>query len=685
MDFHPSNIRNIAILGHQGSGKTTLSESLNSITENVDAGSIERKNTISDYLPEEKDRLSSCSLSIVPVFYSGYKINLIDIPGNDDFISEALGVTRLIKGAILLIDASKGVEIETIKHYNLLKKRGIPTIIFVNKMDKENVKFDEILENIQSKLGKRCIPFCYPIGRQANFDGFVNVVTLKARKYNGKECVDDVIYDDKKEKVLELHNMISEQVALTDDKLLDKFFSGEALTMEEINTGLRKGVLDGTLCPVLVGSATKKIGLHTLLSMFIEYMPNPCDLKPYTGINKDGDEIERITDDAQPFSAYVFKTLVNSYTGVTTIIKINSGTLSVGDEVLCTSTKQIVKIGALNFLKGETRIPVQKVFAGDIVSIPKLEGVKTGDTLCSQDFPITYVPVKYPTATYFLSIKVSDKKDEDKLNSVLVKIKLEDPCIEFYRNNETAQLLLGGISETHLNYTLEKIKNNYDIKLATEAPKIAYRETIKVKGQAMGRYIKQSGGSGFYGVVEMSFEPSGSDENIFTETVFGGSVPKNYFPAVEKGFFEVVKEGLFAGYPVIGVKATLLDGKYHPVDSNELAFKMAAILAFKEAYPKCQPTLLEPYIKISVNCSEEYVGNIMGDLNQRRARILSMNEKDGIQEVVAVAPEAEMLDYVSKVRVLTQGSGFFNREFDSYQEVPQYIIDKILPLIKQSK
>ncbi|MEG2270065.1 MAG: elongation factor G [Bacilli bacterium] len=686
MDFHTSNIRNIAVLGHQGSGKTSLVEALSSITDNVEAGTIERKNTISDFLIEEKNRNSSCSLSVVPVFYSDYKINLIDIPGNDDFIYEALGVTRLIKGAILLIDASKGIEVETIKHFNLLKKRGIPTIIFLNKMDKDNVNFDSLLSDIQDKFGKQCIPFAYPIGKNANLDGFVNVVTLKARKYNGKECVDDVIYDDKKQIVLELHSKIAEQVAMSDDKLLEKFFAGETLTMDEIHNGLRAGVLDGNLTPIMVGSATKKIGMHTLLDMFIKYMPNPEHLKPYKGIDETGKEIERLTKDNEPFSAYVFKTQINTYTGLYSIVKINSGVLSLGDEIYCPNSKFAQKVTSMFFLKGDTKLQTSVAYAGDIVAIAKLENVKTGDTICSSTNSIMYKPVVYPTAVYFLAIEVADKKYEDKLNGVLNKIKAEDPCIEVRRNVETKQTLIGGTSETHLNYVFEKIRNNYDIELVKVAPKISYRETIKKKATAEGRYIKQSGGSGFYAVVNMAFEPSGSYENIFTEEVFGGAVPKNYFPAVEKGFFEATKEGMYLGYPIIGVKSTLLDGKYHDVDSNELAFKMASIIAFKEAYNAAIPALLEPYIKVVISCQQENIGNVMSDLNQRRARISSMDEdpSTGYQEIIAIVPEAEMLDYVSKLRVLTQGGGYFNREFDSYQEVPALILEKIMPLIKNN-
>ncbi len=678
MDFLANNIRDVVVLGHQGSGKTSLVEAVYAVANNKkDKGSIEKKNTISDFTVEEKNRLTSCSLSVVNLAYQNYKMNLIDIPGNDDFIYEAIGVTKIVKGAILVIDASQGVQVETVKHYKLLKKRGIPTIIFVNKMDKEEVNFDDVLSNIQTKISKTCVPFCLPIGHEHNFDGFINVVDLKARKYNGVECVDDVIHDDKKEKVLELHNMITEQVALTDDALLDKFFAGETLTMDEIHTGLRKGVLNGDLTPVLVGCALKNIGIHTLLNMLISYLPAPNDLKPFACTDANGNEIVRKTEDSEPFSAYIFKTTVNPYSGVVSILKVNSGTLKLGDEVYCPNNGQSYKVNTLFFVNGNSQENTNIVHAGDICGISKIDDLENGYTICDKNNVAKYEPAHLPTAVYFKSLEVENKKDEEKINNALSKILKESPCVELKRNHETKQLLIGGLSDSHIAYIAERIKNTYNITVTLGEPKVVYRETIKASAEAEGRYIKQSGGSGFYGVVVMRFSPS--EKNEFTEEIFGGSVPKSYFPAVEKGFYESLQQGLLAGFPVVGVKATLLDGKYHSVDSNELAFKMAAILAFKEAYMKCKPTILEPIMKITVNVENQYIGNILSDLNLRRARVLNMEELgDDTQNIVALAPESEILDYVTKLRVLTQGSGFFNREFDSFQEVPNYLIDQVL-------
>ena len=662
------NIRNVVILGHQGSGKTSLVESL-AFTSGLikEKGEVEKKNTLSDYSPDEQRRGGSIQTSVIPLNYEGYKINLIDIPGNDDFISEAIGVTGVVKGAVLVIDASVGVQVGTIKHFKQLKKKGVPTFIFVNKMDKEDVDFEIVLEDIREKLGKEVISFCYPLGHDNKFDGFANAVDLKAHIYNGKECVEAEIYPDKRAKILELHNTIVEEVAKTDDALLEKFFNGEEFTMEEIRSSLRIGVLRGDLTPLIVGSATKNIGVHTLLSMFVKYLPNPNDLKPLEACDESGKEKVVPTAVDQPFSAYVFKTIVDPYSGTINLIKVCSGVLHSGDDVLINGETQ--RVSMLYSMCGKKMDSIQELIAGDIGAVTRLEKVKTGDTLSSPKSVTIFKPVKYPTAVIFKAIVLADKKDESKLGPALAKLQLEDPSLEVKRNNETKQLLLGGLSDSHISFVLEKLKNTYKINLTTEKMKIIYRESIKAVAEGDGRYIKQSGGSGFYGVVKMRFEPA--EQNEFAEEVFGGAVPKNYFPAVEKGFFEALQSGLLAGFPVIGVKGVLIDGKYHPVDSNEQAFKMAGILAFKDAYMKCKPIILEPIMRIKVNIESKYTGNILSDLNTRRAKIQNIEEKEhGYQEIEALIPEAEIVDYVTQLKSLTQASGFFNREFVDYEELP---------------
>ena len=670
------NIRNVVILGHQGSGKTSLVESLAFVSKLIPAkGEVEKKNTLSDYTPEEQKKGGSIQTSIIPLEYEGYKVNLIDIPGNDDFISETIGVTGVVKGAVLVVDASVGVQVGTIKHFNQLKKKGVPTFIFVNKMDKEDVEFELVLEEIREKLGKEVISFCYPLGHDKAFDGCANAVDLKAHIYNGKECVDAEIYPDKRAKILELHNTIVEEVAKTNDDLLEKFFNGEEFSQQEIREALRVGVLKGELTPLIVGSATKNIGVQTLLKMFISYLPNPTDLKPLEAHDEAGNDKVVPTDVNEPFSAYVFKTIVDPYAGTINLLKVCSGVLKVGDEVYVNGETQ--RVSMLYQMTGKKLDSVNEIIAGDIGAVTRLEKVSSGDSLSSPKSVTIYKPVKYPTAVIFKAIILANKNDESKLGPALAKMQLEDPALEVKRNNETKQLLLGGLSDSHIAYALEKLKSVYKIDLTTEKMKIIYRESIKGTAEGDGRYVKQSGGSGFYGVVKMRFEPA--EENVFAEEIFGGSVPKNYFPAVEKGFFEALQSGLLAGFPVIGVKGVLVDGKYHPVDSNEQAFKMAGILAFKDAYMKCRPIILEPIMRIKVNIESKYTGNILSDLNTRRARIQNIEEKEhGYQEIEALVPEAEIIDYVTQLKSLTQASGFFNREFVDYEEVPEYLKDRVI-------
>ena len=678
MSFTPESIRNVAVLGHQGSGKTTLVESLAYKVGLIsEKGSIEKKNTISDYLMDEKKKQLSISSSIVPLVYNDHKINLIDVPGNDDFIYETIGITRLIKGAILVIDASRGVQIGTVKHFNLLKKRGVPIFIYINKMDKENVNFTELYEEIVEKLDKKCVPFSYPIGRKENFDGFVNVVELKARKYNGVTCEDDEIYEDKRQIVFELHNRLCEAVATTDDALLEKFFSGEELSRDEIRQGLRKGVLEGELYPIIVGSAAKDIGINTLLTMLVDYLPSPADLKPYVATDEEGNEVEIKTEINSEASLYVFKNSYSSYQGLTSIFKVNSGVIKVGDEVYCPNNDKTYRISTLFEVVGEKLNPVTEVSAGDIGATTKLEDIRLSYTLCSPKRVIKYKQVNYPTATYFKALDFATKADSDKFFPSLEKIMIEDPSIELRKNQTTNQILVGGLSSSHLAYVFERLKNNYKINFTPVTPKIVYKETITKKASAEGRYIKQSGGSGYYGVVNMDFEPA--EATSFGSTVFGGHIDKGYFPAVEKGFNEALQHGQLVGAPVINVKATLTDGKQHSVDSNEMAFKNAAIIAFKDAYMKCGPILLEPFDKITVNVSNDYLGAVLSDLSKRRGKIQSSEEDAyGNLDVVALVPEAEIQEYANELKAITKSTAFFNLEFYDYEKVPDLLAQKII-------
>lgn len=678
MSYTTDKIRNIIFLGHQGSGKTTLVEQIASNILKQPAGSVERKNTISDFTPEEKARLTSCSMSVVSLDYNGYRLNLLDAPGNDDFVADVVGVLDFVKAAVLVVDTGK-IEVGTVKHFNLLKKYGVPTFIFVNKLDKELVNFDEVLEKITGTLGKKGVSFTYPLNDGKVFNGFVDVTTLKAVKADGSKRVEVELDEATKAKVSEMNNVLVEQVALTDDTLLEKFFSGEELSAEEIANGLKKAVLSGEIAPVVVGSSTENIGVNTLVDMALTYLPSPAFIKEMKGKDRGNNEVVRAISENGPFSAYVFKTVYDQYKGTTNYAFVVSGSLELGSDVYNAELNSTMRASQMFSLLGAKQNNIQKAIAGDIVAFAKLDGITTGHTLCDKNDVVTFPRANYPTIVYRRAISAKNSRDEEKLVQALYRVAAEDPTLEITRVPETKQLLLGGLSDSHLNFVLDKVKNTFGFEANTDAPQVIYRETVKREASAVGRYVKQSGGSGFYGVVEMRFGPSGSDENVFTEEIFGGTVPKNYHPAVEKGFFESVQEGQLAGFPVIGMKATLFDGKYHSVDSNEQAFRMAAILAYREAYMNCAPTLLEPIMKITISVTNEFTGNVMNDLNQRRARVLSMDESGyGTQEITALVPEAELLDYAIKLRVLSQGSGSFNSEFDSYQEVPTNLLQGVI-------
>lgn len=675
MSNKEETIRNIALVGHQSSGKTTLAESM-AYRCNVIArkGTVESKNTISDYLPDEQKRCTSLSTAVIPLTYNNHKINVLDIPGNDDFIFELQGISKIIKGAILVVDASKGVQIGTIKNFHSLKKKKVPMIIFVNKMDKENIDFNALAKELEEKLSKACVPFTYPIGE---IDGFVSTINEKAYLFDDKDCHEDPTHNEDRAEVNSIHEKIEEIVAGTDDNLLEKYFSGEQLTIDEIRGGLRTATLNSELYPVIVGSATKDLNTVTLLDSVIDFLPSPVDLDKMKATDESGKEIELECNSDDKTVLSVFKNSYNTYQGLISIFKVISGTIHLGDELICPNNSRKYRVSTLFTVTGDKLTPVTEISAGDIGAVTKLDEIRLSYTLSSPDRVVKIAPVHYPTATYSRGVVPATKNDSDKLFPALEKLQFEDPTIHYEKNQFTNQILVGSLSSSHLQYILDKVKDTSKINFTLEKPKIVYKETITQMGDSEGRYVKQSGGSGAYGVVNMSFEPS--DHCEFASTVFGGHIDKGYFPAVEKGFNEAIQHGGLIGAPVINVKATLTDGKQHPVDSNEMAFRNAAIDAFKKAYPKCKPILLEPYDKISINVDNDYLGSILSDLSKRRARILSTDEGgDGTLNIQAVVPEAEILEYANELKSITKGTGFFNLQFEDYERVPDALVDQVV-------
>ncbi len=680
-EYSAESIKNVIILGHLGSGKTSLTESLAFASGAIEKkGEVEKKTTISDFTPEEQARLSSLSTGVVPVEFKGMKINFLDAPGADEMIGDITYALKAASGAVLVLDATKGVEVGAEKMWKEIRKNNLPAIIFVNKMDKENVKFDDVLEAIKTKLGKQAVPFCLPIGKQAEFSGFADIVELKARIYTGDACVDGEIYPDKMDKITELRQNLIETVAGADERLLEKYFEGEELTMEEIKHGLHLSVISREAVPVMVGASTKDVGPLTLLHMIREYFPSTSELEVNVG-TKPGtdDQIKRKFSDAEPFSGFVFKTLIDPFIGTINILQVKSGTLKKDQEVYVSNLDDTQKVGQMFCLMGKTQIPVEIIHAGDICAVAKMDGVLAGTTLSDKKSPIVYPGANPPTPTMYLAVHPKNKADEDKLSNALSKLHIEDPTFEIRRNKETSQLLIGGQGSIHLGYIIDKMKNMFKVDLDSDDQKIVYRETIKAVATAEGRYVKQSGGSGYYGVVTMRFEPLDGKDYEFDEEVFGGAVPRNYFPAVDKGLQETLEHGVLAGFPVIGVKGILTDGKYHAVDSNELAFKMAASIAFKEACKTAKPSILEPIHKIEVTVKDEYMGDVLGDVNKRRGRVMGMEPaEDGYQKIVAEVPESEITKYTIDLKAMTQGSGTFTREFLKYEEVPANLIPKIV-------
>lgn len=678
--YKTADIRNISLLGHRGSGKTTLIESLLYVKDYIKKkGDIEAGTTVSDFDKEEIRRLFSINTSLIPIEHEECKFNFLDTPGYFDFVGEVVSALRVSASSILVLDATAGVEVGAEKAWRMLEERKLPRIIFINKMDKGYVNYPKLLAELKEKFGKKIAPFCIPIGEKEEFKGFVNVVDLKGRVFNGKECVDAPIPADID--VSEVRNLLFEAIAETDEELMEKYFAGEEFTKEEIVKGLHKGVVYGDIVPVIVGSAFQGIGIHTLLDFIKLYMPCPTELFSGERIGKDpvtqADKTVKITEE-NPFSAIVFKTLVDPFIGKISFFKVNSGVLKKDMEVLNTTKNKKERIAQLITMQGIKQIELDALYAGDIGATTKLQYTQTGDTLCDKALSVVFNKINFPKPNIFSGIVPAEKNDDEKLSTCLQRMMEEDPTFVVKRNYETKQLLIGGQGEKHIYIILCKIKNKFGVHATVEDVIVSYRETILGKAEVQGKHKKQSGGAGQFGDVFIRFEHSDEDFEFFDE-IKGGVVPKNYIPAVEKGLIEAKEKGCLAGYPVINFKATLYDGSYHAVDSNELSFKLAAILAFKSGMEKAKPILLEPVVKMEITIPEDYLGDVMGDINKRRGRVLGMEPNQyGEQVLVVEVPEAEILKYSIDLRALTQGRGEFSYDFVRYEELPENISKRII-------
>ncbi len=683
--YSADKIRNVALLGHSSSGKTTLTEAVlfaTGVTKRQ--GRVDDGNTVSDFDKEESARKVSINTTVIPVEWKNTKFNLLDTPGYFDFIGEMYGAKRASEGSILLIDASAGIEVGTEKAWKNLEKYKTPRIIFINKMDKEEVNFENLISQLKDQFGDKIVPFALPIGVSGDFKGFVSVIDEKAYEYNGIQRKEVDLADDFKMEIDSIKEGLMETIAETDEELMEKYFEGEEFTHEEITKGLKLAVSNGDLAPVIVGCAEKAIGMDFLLEVIEKYIPSPVDVGVAKG-KVNGKEVERKIDSNEPFSAIVFKTIVDPFVGKLSLFKVVSGKITKDMEIYNSTKEKSEKLGGLFVLRGKNQIEVSEIQAGDIGATSKLNHTQTGDTLCVKNNQILFDKIEYPQPTLFLAVEPKAKGDEDKISSALQRLTEEDPTFVVQRNNETKQLLIGGQGNMQLTVIVDKLKNAFGVEVNLTKPKVAYRETIKGTSSVQGKHKKQSGGAGQYGDVHIRFEPC-EEEFVFAEEVFGGAVPKNFFPAVEKGLIESLEHGVLAGYPVVNIKATLFDGSYHPVDSNEMAFKIAASLAFKKGMEEANPVLLEPIMRLEIIIPEDYMGDVMGDMNKRRGRILGMEQtEDGSQKIIAEAPQAELFEYAIDLRAMTQARGSFTMEFVRYEEVPGNIAEKVIAEAKAEK
>ena len=673
--FTTDKIRNVALLGHGGCGKTSLAEAIAFLSGKTSRmGSTDAGNTLSDYDKEEVKRKCSIKTSVIPIEWDDHKVNLLDTPGFHDFVGEAEEALSVADAAIIVISGKAGIEVGTIRAWEMCEKRKLPRICFVTDMDDDQASFREIVQELQEKYGKRIAPFHLPIRENGQFVGYVNVIQQKAKRWNDKGTVDKFDVPDYSYENLNIcRDALMEAVAETSEEFLERFFEGDEFSEDEIRQALRVGVSDGSVVPVLMGSNIQARGMFTLMSDIIKYFPSPDRCK-CAGINTvDNSVFEADYDFSKAKSAYIFKTIADPYIGKYSLIKVNSGVLKPEDTLFNYHRDTEERLGKLYTICGNKVEEVKELHAGDIGALAKLSTSQTTDSLSTKKNPITFIRTPISKPYVYRQYRAKNKGDEDKISQALSKLLMEDPTLRIENDSDNGQTLIYGISMQHLEVVQSVLQEKYKVDIELDKPRISFKETITKKSDTEYKYKKQSGGHGQYGHVKITMEPSGDTENpyVFEETVVGGAVPKNYFPAVEKGIIESVKRGPLAKYPVTGVKVVLYDGSYHPVDSSELAFKVATEQAFKKAFMEAGPVLLEPYATMKVISPEAYTGAIMGDLNKRRARIIGMNPlEDGYQEVVADIPYLGLYEYDTSLYSMTRGSGTFSYEFVRYEQAP---------------
>ena len=681
-DVSLDKLRNIGIMAHIDAGKTTFTERVlfhTGITHKI--GETHDGESQMDWMEQEKERGITITSAATTAHWKGYRLNIIDTPGHVDFTIEVSRSLRVLDGAIALIDAQAGVETQTEQVWRQANEWKVPRMIFANKMDKMGANFEFSLETIKDRLSENSAPIEWPIGAEDNFSGIIDLVTMKAYHYDGDQhenATEIEIPAELKSVAQEKRMELIETVSMFDDELMEKYLEGNELSVEEIKAAIRKGVIAGEFYPVLCGTALGNKGVKLALDAVLDYLPAPTDIPPVKGIDMNDNPIERKASDSEPFSALAFKVMNDPFVGNLTFFRVYSGTLKSGSYVYNSSKGEKERIGRILQMHANQRKEITEVYAGEIAAAVGLKDTFTGDTLCDEKNKVILEKMTFPEPVIELAIEPKSKADQEKMSLALQKLAKEDPSFRASTNHETGQTIIAGMGELHLDVLVDRMRREFDVECNVGKPQVAYRETLTVPADCEGKYIKQSGGRGQYGHVWLKFEPNKDKGYEFVDAVVGGVVPREYIGVVDKGLQEALAGGVLAGYPMIDVKCTLFDGSYHDVDSNEMAFKIAASMALKEAKNKCKPVLLEPIMKVSVVVPEEFMGTVMGDLTSRRGRPLGNESRGKDLEIGAMVPLAEMFGYMTVLRSNTQGRGQYQMVFDHYEEVPRNIAEDII-------
>ncbi len=683
-DYKTEDIRNVVLIGHGGTGKTTLAEAMLFTSGAINRlGSVEDGTTTSDFDPDEVKRTISISLSLLPCEWKNRKLNVIDAPGYADFVGEMKAAIRAADAALVLVDASSGVEVGTEHSWAFADEADLPRAVLIDRMDRENADFAQALSQVQSFFGKKCVALQVPVGAQSSFTGVVDVLAMKA--YSGDKATEGAVPDALSDQAARYREQLVEAVAETDDELLTKYLDGTELSDDELTRGLRTGIASGAIVPVLTGAAAKNIGTASLLNTIAGYFPSPKERPPVKAKNASTKQEEEVKADASgPLAALVFKTAADPYVGKLTYLRIYSGVLK-GDSTAWNSNKATAeRIGQLFVVRGKAQEPVAQLVAGDIGALAKLAETSTGDTLATKELPLVLPPLTFPTPAYSAAVHPKTKADLDKMGSALTRIVEEDPTLRVHRDADTNETILSGLGEPHLEVTVEKVQRKFGVGLELTTPKVPYKETITAPATSEYTHKKQTGGHGQYARVAIKLEPLPRGSGFqFEDKIVGGVVPKTYIPAVEKGVSEAMQEGVVARYPLVDVKVTLFDGKEHPVDSSEMAFKIAGSAALKQGVNQGKPILVEPIMNLRVTVPEANTGDAMGDLNSKRAKVLGISPQDGYSVIEAQVPLAEVQRYATDLRSITQGRGHYKLEFDHYEEVPAHLAQRIIDKAKE--